>query len=301
MKTGRITYNVRDRGRQFRGQARNFDTQALARVVMDGSVQERVRNRDLWGYYGHWPRMVFGLDPGEGGPVQSGPLAGKVIRLEPTHVTTYLDAAPDGTITHEAEFLDNPPGRLAARAFGNKTAGFSSVINARPTAGGTDTPIGFHGFDFVSEPNFTKNRGWVLDGVIEDETGAMLDDAISESSGALRILDGLYTDLLKTHALQAEALNRLSMENTELVDILARRPVADQQAALERIARLDDTRFVPARRMMTLDSARLVQMAREFKGMSDLPEFEMRQTPEQKASDRRLYGLVDSLLGQFRR
>ncbi|MCU0942965.1 MAG: hypothetical protein MUE35_10500 [Hydrogenophaga sp.] len=301
MKTGRITYNVRERGRQFRGTARNFDTGALARVVMDGAVQERVRNRDLWGYYGHWPRMVFGLDPGEGGPVQSGPLAGKVIRLEPTHVTTYLDAAPDGTITHEAEFLDNPPGRLAARAFGNKTAGFSSVINARPTASGADVPIGFHGFDFVSEPNFTKNRGWVLDGVVEDEAGALLDDAISESNGALRILDGLYSDLLKTHAMQADTINRLSLENAELVDILAKRPVPEQQAALARVARLDDARFTPARRLMTLDSAALVKMSREFRAMGELPGFEPRESPEQKAGERKLYGLADSLLRQFRR
>lgn len=301
MKTGKITYNVRERGRQFRGQPRNFDTRALARVVMDGPVQERVRNRDLWGYYGHWPRMVFGLDPGEGGPVQSGPLAGKVIRLEPTHVTTYLDAAPDGTITHEAEFLDNPPGRLAMRAFQNRTAGFSSVINARPTAAGEDVPIGFHGFDFVSEPNFATNRGWALDGVVEDPTGAMLDDAITQASGAMRILDGLYTDLLKSHEMQADLINRLSAENAELMDLLARAPVASQAKALERIARLDDATFAPARRMMALDSAPLMRLAEEFKAIKDLPGFEHAETPGDKAEQRTLYGLVDALHGLMRR
>lgn len=271
MKTGRITFNVRERGRQYRGQDRNFDTVALAQLINGPETQERVKNRDLVGYFGHWPRVVFGLTPGEGGI-----LDGKQVTLEPALVTTHLRAMPDGTIEHEAEFLDTAPGRTSRRLFASKAGGFSSAINVREF-GGKDMPIGFHGFDYVMEPNFTTNRGYALDGVFETE-GVVLDSAMRETAAAIRVLDGIYNELQQAHERQAEVINRLAAENAELVDMVARAGI--EREAKAKLARLDsaDGRFLAppvaaGGQVVRLDSAPMVRMARQFETM-ELQGFE---------------------------
>jgi hypothetical protein len=65
MRTGIIKFNVTQRGRKFRGGDRNFDPVALAELVNGGDVQERVKNRDMRGYFGHLVRTKFGMEPPE--------------------------------------------------------------------------------------------------------------------------------------------------------------------------------------------------------------------------------------------
>ena len=262
MKTGTITYNVNDRGRQYRGTPRRFDNAGLAAVVNSNEVQERVKQGDLWGYYGHWPRMLFGMSPGEGGVVQSGPLAGKVVRLEPAFVTRSLAADAAGNVRHEAEFADTPTGRTAKRLFLNKKGGFSSAIDCRPR-NGVDVPVGFYGFDYVSEPNFATNRGYALDGVMEGaEDTAILDGAISESQVTLRALDGLYTALQGDYDRICDLNARIEAENRELIALLvSKRP--------DLTGRLDSIVGQPFERggFHSAHHSSLIDMAREFEHM----------------------------------
>lgn len=286
MKTGIITYNVRDRGRQFRGQSRNFDSAALAQVVNSPETQERVRKRDMHGFFGHWPRVVFGMNPGEGGIYK-----GKQITLEPALVTTLLEADGDGNIRHEAEFLNTAPGRTAARMFGSKAGGFSSAIQCRDYAG-RDVPIGFFGFDYVTEPNYSTNRGYALDGV-EDAPDMVLDAAIAESAMTVKVLDGLYSRLQGDYDQLAEIVARLQGENSELVRMLAKLPQESQDAARLAVARLDsvfDRGVSPLRVVARLDDASLGRMASEFMG-ADLPGFE--PLPADAVADRESGGMVD--------
>jgi hypothetical protein len=251
--TGLITYNAGQRHRRHRGVERNFDTASLAALINSPEVQEQVKNRDMWGYHGHWPRMAFGMQPGEGGV-----LDGKVVALEPAFVTTRLEADPDGTVRHEAEFLDTVPGKVAARVFAARAGGFSSAIACRP---GTvkDVPVGFYGFDFVSEPNFTKNRGYALDSAAAaaaaEETPdlyiprgddgkdivdtIMMDAAAQESTATLKILDGMLRDLQADHERSLQSLNRVLAENRDLVAMLARLPSDTQQQVKRNMAAMD--------------------------------------------------------------
>lgn len=215
-KTGIITFNVQDRGRKHRGQNRSFDTAALAALINGGSVQERVKMGDMVGYYGHWPRIKFGMNPSEGGIVE-----GKQVALEPAIRTIYLKASPDGTIEHEGEFLDTNAGRLAERLYRSKAGGFSSAIDVK-TAGSKQIPRDFYGFDYVLEPNFTKNRGYAaLDGVTS-ESLAILDEVGEYNDlleGTNRILDQVQAD----YDLLAETVHKLELENIELMSMLSKR------------------------------------------------------------------------------
>jgi len=148
-----ISYNISDRMREHRGQDRNFDPKAFADLINGAEVQERIKHGDMHGYYGHWPRIKFGMNPQEGGFVD-----GKQVSLEPAIRTVYMKAYPDGNVEHKVEFLDTSSGKLAERMHKSKAGGFSSAIDFR-RQGSKQVPYGFYGFDFVFEPNYSKNRG----------------------------------------------------------------------------------------------------------------------------------------------
>lgn len=220
--TDTITYNVHERGRKHRGVERRFDTVALAKLINSPAVQERVRSGDLKGYYGHWPRLKFGMAVTEGGV-----LDGKVICDLPIAVRTVeLSADTDGNITHRTEFLDTAAGRVASALYLSKAGGFSSAIDVDPS--NNRIPIAFQGFDYVLEPNYNTNRGHrvVLDGAGGAEEGAreelfaLLDAATADASASsylIEMLDGIQRD----HALALETLERVTRENDLLIGRLA--------------------------------------------------------------------------------
>lgn len=254
IKTDLIKYNVRDRGRKARGQDRNFDTVALAKLINGASVQERVRHGDMHGYYGHWPRQVLGMEPSEGGIVD-----GKVISIPPALRTIELRADPDGTIYHRAEFLDSNEGKIAAKLFSSKTGGFSSAIDAVP---GTNpaVPKGFFGFDYVLEPNYSTNRGHkvMLDGVRAGRVTerelllAVLDDVAQECAESNAAVGGLFDAMERQLQLALVTLERLDAENRYLIDRAAR--------GLPAVPVLDDTRLGPVLANPVADYGRFKSM-----------------------------------------
>lgn len=218
-KTGKIRYNVNERGRQHRGKDRNFDLRALQSLVNSPAIQERVRNRDMVGYYGHWQRVKFGVIPPE-----TVILDGKSVNIDPAIVTTYLSADSDGNIEHEAEFLDTPSGRIAERLYASKTGGFSSAIDAT-TRGNFHVPTSFAGFDYVLEPNYTTNRGYLFDSAnmeTEDQDKFVLLDSVMHSNHALTAMNVLYDSLQNDHMLAMQTIQRLMEENEDLLSMHAR-------------------------------------------------------------------------------
>jgi hypothetical protein len=230
-KTGVIKFNVTQRGRKFRGVERNFDTVAMANLINGGEVQEKVKHRDMLGYFGHWARVKFGLNPVEGGIVD-----GKHVSLEPAIVTTLLKAHPDGTIEHETEFLDTASGKLAERLFKSNAGGFSSAIDTK-RAGDKQVPIGFYGFDYVLEPNFTTNRGYAvaLDGVMDAEN---VFDAVAEQNAMYDTLNHLFDSLQQAYDMQAVAMARVMQENQDLINMLAKANSPKPEPSLDSIMEL---------------------------------------------------------------
>ena len=275
VKTPVIKYNLRDRGRKYTGKARDFDIRAICDVINGPKCQERVKNRDLLGYRGHWPRMAFGLRPTEGGVKQ-----GKIVDLEAALVTTMLKAYPDGTIEHQAEFLDTLPGQIAARMYASRVGGFSSAISE-------EIPE-FFGFDYVNEPNYTENRGFTLDSVMDgsvtlDSVGVTFDDVLAEinrenSKGIVLLLDSAtnaYDQALQT-------IDRMQVENDQLVSMLAEKGIR---------ATLDDTGQLPLV-MPSMRAGQLLMDAAEFRSarltplapLDDDGEEESRRAYERTAS-----------------
>ena len=113
--TPMIQYSLKDRGRKHTGQARNFNTKLICDAINSPACQEMVSSRGMVGYYGHFPRVRFGMMPSEGGMD-----GGKYVPVDPAFVTTHLSATPEGIIRHQAEFLDTAAGLVAAKAWNGR-------------------------------------------------------------------------------------------------------------------------------------------------------------------------------------
>jgi len=221
-RSGKIKFNVTNRGRKHTGQERFFDTALLANMINSPVMQERVKNGDVLGYLGHWPRLKFGMATCEGGIVD-----GKAVAIEPAVRTTYIHADPNGEIEHEVEFLDTVTGKMACRLHKSKLGGFSSAITAT-RAGTKQIPTGFHGFDYVYMPNYTKNRGYdmldgvILDGVMMDDIN-ILDELLGEQNFMMESMTAIFDSLQSSFDLQQEAFNNLLIEREELYSMLLKR------------------------------------------------------------------------------
>lgn len=210
-KTPVITYNLKERGRQYRGVERSFNIPAIVQAVNSPACQERVKTRGMLGYYGHWPRLRFGMEPAEGGIAE-----GKAQAVEPALVTTLLRAHDDGTIEHQAEFLDTSAGQLCARMFNSRVGGFSSAIDPRKPE--------LYGFDWVNDPNYSTNRGYEL--VLDSVTAGhmTLDDIVAaEYAEQTAGMNALFERMEAVNRLALDSAERLRLENIELMDLLAAR------------------------------------------------------------------------------
>jgi hypothetical protein len=197
-----IRYNLRDRGRQHTGQPRDYDIPAIVRAINCDSTQERVGLRGMVGYYGHWPRLAFGITGAEGGLD-----SGKAVHIEPAVCTAHLRAFDDGTIEHRTEFLDTATGAIAARLHASRIGGFSSAIDPRGPA--------FHGFDYVNDPNYSANRPYALDSATWGEQS--LEDIIAaEQAEQQRALLRLLEIKEANEQVMLDAARRLEIEVDDL-------------------------------------------------------------------------------------
>ena len=282
LRTELITYNVNERGRQARGVDRRFDCAVLASIINGPSVQEKVRLGDMFGYFGHWPRIKLGMEPQEGGVVD-----GVAVSIEPALRTIELRADDQGNVTHRVEFLDTAEGHKAQALYQSKAGGFSSAIDAVP--GSTPMiPKGFYGFDYVLEPNYNTNRGhrFVFDAVgnRDPELLAVFDEAIAESNQAATLLCGMLQALETQHLAVLDTLERMGRENDALIG---------------RLAKAESTgRAEPDSRTVALDAAPGVRPADDYRRYLTMPlaglqrpESDTASSPEVDATLRR-FGLL---------
>lgn len=269
METQVITYNLKDRGRQFRGQERHFNIGQIVNAINSPACQERVKNRDMHGYYGHLTRVKCGMIPNEG------MMDGLIPKVVPAFVTTYLKANPDGSIEHKAEFASTDTGLAASKLFQSRMGGFSSAIDERKPE--------FFGFDYVLEPNFTTNRGYSLD----DVNGMTLDAielAIQDEQmrGMIALLDSVNGERERAN----EVIERMQAENEQLISMLASKGIEASHV-------LDAVSVMPI--SVSTETTRRMQRDSELFRSSVLPQFVEPENPS-KADP-----LYDRLLSHFTR
>lgn len=270
METPIIRYNLKDRGRQHTGQKRNFNIRAIADAINSPATQETVASRGMLGYYGHAPRVRYGLAPVEGGFEQ-----GKYKVVQPAIVTTHLRADYDGNVEHRAEFLDTEDGALAAKLWNGKIGGFSSAIDEGKPA--------FYGFDYVAQPNFLGNsfRGAALDSaeqgtgdiITYDSVYAIEQVELANGLALAAVLDSIGAERHATNAV----IERLTLENEQLMSALAAGG-RDPGAVLDSMAAIRPM-------VVTADVADRMERDRRFFLDSALPAFQPLPKPEEGSRD----------------
>lgn len=244
--TKAITYNIADRGRKYVGQDRsNVNIRSMIEQINSPATQELVASGDLFGYFGHEPRQLFGMNP----PDTAVTSDGKVVHIVPAIRTVALSADNDGNVTHREEFLENDVGEYAYQQYKNKIGGFSTAVTFSPSRTGVRNVSGFHGFDYVRTPNYHTNRGdFCFDGlVLEDDGGfdsieqldpmqAQLKQALEQS--LIAQYDGIYEVMQvqqNAQFFQDEAINA----QAELDRIIMRKQRIAKREAELRQAQLD--------------------------------------------------------------
>lgn len=250
-----IKYNLKDRGRNYLGKERNFNIPAIVAAINSPRTQERVKTRGMLGYYGHKVRQLGGLDPSE-----AIVLNGKYNEVEPAIITTYLKAFPDGTIEHQTEFIDNEPGRKAAKMWESKVGGFSSAID--------ESIPEFYGFDWVLSPNYSGNRGYTLDSTSNITFDSILAEVKAEQEELfLRLIESKENQI---NALSI-ALDSVTAENEELMSLLSKKQLKSAE-----ILSLDSTGQSPV--TLSMEKTNRLKRDRDFFMSSSLPGLDDKTT-----------------------
>lgn len=204
-----IKYNLKERGRQFTGQDRDFNIPAIVNAINSPACQERIKKRCMLGFLGHWVRIRFGLEPAEGGVD-----GGQIKKIEPAIITTHLKAYDNGDIEHQTEFLDNPSGLIASRMYHSKVGGFSSVIDEVRNV--------FWGFDWVNEPNYSTNRGYAVTmDSVNDGSITIADILEGELFDRTQAMNMLLEISEHRERIALDSANSLSLENDQLLTLMA--------------------------------------------------------------------------------
>lgn len=158
-----VTFNVFDTGRTYTGKQRDYILNNIKEVINSPAVRERLRLRQLQGYFGHTMRELAGKLNLTAKNVLNLPNGQQIVAdAIPGCVTTDLSIDDDGNVTHVQEVLDNDEGNKIWSLHKNRIGGFSWAASGG-TSGGNTLISSLFGFDYVPDPLNANNRGWVMD------------------------------------------------------------------------------------------------------------------------------------------
>lgn len=86
----------------------------------------------------------------------------------PSNVIVAFDVSPEGVVSHSQEVLDTETGKLVSTLHASRVGGFSWACPGVDGGRGKPTRLsGFSGFDYVLNPGFSSNRGYILEGAAD--------------------------------------------------------------------------------------------------------------------------------------
>ncbi len=182
------SFSLLDEGRKYTGNHRKYLIENARDICYSDATREKIKLREAFGYYGHGRRVISGkMSLGEVEAVTLPDGNSAIISNIPSNLTVAFDVGEDGKVTHTQEILNTETGQIVRNLHESKVGGFSWACPG--IDGGTKnvTPLaGFAGFDYVLNPNFAHNRGYVLESVgneqmiLESISAVVKDDARAE-------------------------------------------------------------------------------------------------------------------------
>ena len=237
----KCSFSLLDRGRRYTGHHRKYVIENAREVCYAPETRELIRLREAFGYYGHGRRVLAGrqdLSVGEVSIITMPNGQQAMISNVPSNITVSFEVDQDGRVTHSQELLDTETGKIVAGLHASRVGGFSWACPGKDGRQSRPAVLsGFSGFDYVLQPGFSANRGYVL-----ESANAGQEDLILESVAAVVGNDDRAGQLVAGWRLDAR--NRLrEMENaifegeSRLADARAQRDAMAEQLKLAEAGR----------------------------------------------------------------
>lgn len=244
-------FNLFREGRTYTGNHRSYVLENARNVCESASVAEKIRLREALGYYGHGRRILAKrMDLEEVQMVKAPDGSNILVSNIPSNVTTKFQVLEDGTVRHTQEILTTETGKIVAELHKSRVGGFSWACPGAD--GGSNRPTrlsGFSGFDYVLNPGFAFNRGYVLESANSDnniDRGLIL-ESIAKATG---MPDSKVEEMVSGWAAQSHIVAADLQEQVEQAAIYERALVdkISQQESnivdLENIARKADEQLI---------------------------------------------------------
>lgn len=180
-------YNLFHEGRKYTGNHRSYILENARSVADSAATREKIKLREALGYYGHGRRILakkMNLTEVEAVKLPDGGTA--IISNIPSNVTTDFSVADDGTVTHAQEVLDTETGKIVSGLHKSRVGGFSwACPGSDGGRNGATRLTGFSGFDYVLNPGFAHNRGYVLESADGGDFGPSPDQILESVAAAV--------------------------------------------------------------------------------------------------------------------
>lgn len=165
MQPIKCTFNLFQEGRTYTGHHRNYILENAINVCYAPETREKIRLREALGYLGHGRReLARKLTLSEVEAIKLPDGSAVITENVPANVTTQFEVHKDGLVEHTQEILETAPGKIVAGLNSSRVGGFSWACGGFDGGGGGKTKItDFHGFDYVMNPGFAANRGYILE------------------------------------------------------------------------------------------------------------------------------------------
>jgi hypothetical protein len=165
MEQIKCKFNLFQEGRKYTGHHRNYILESARKVCYDPATREGISLREKLGYLGHGRRQLAGkLALGEVETVKLPDGSTIIVENVPSNVTTHFEIHEDGTVEHTQDILESAPGKVVSGLNRSKVGGFSWAMGGRDGGAIGATHVnGFEGYDYVMNPGFSANRGYILE------------------------------------------------------------------------------------------------------------------------------------------
>lgn len=170
------SFSLFDEGRKYTGHHRKYILENAKQICYSPATREKIALNEALGYFGHGRREIAGkVRISEVEKIMEN---GKALIVEnvPSNVTVAFDVLDDGTVKHKQRILESAPGQIVAGLNKSKVGGFSwACAGSDGGRKGATVLTSFEGFDYVMNPGFSSNRGYVLESATAETRDIILE------------------------------------------------------------------------------------------------------------------------------
>ena len=254
------TFNLFQEGRKYTGHHRKYIMESAHATCYAPETREGLGLREKLGYLGHGRRELSrSLSLPEVTAVKLPDGSSIIMENVPSNVTTSFEVNnKTGVVTHTQEILETAPGKVVDGLDTSRVGGFSWACGGSDGGASGATRIStFHGFDYVMNPGFSANRGYILESATEKTKGMILESIVRAGIADDRTAEAYLDHWRASAVFEAAELNERLVQ-AAVYESALRGDLDAAQTELDslrsKVARLDGAEV--RRRTLILDSAR---------------------------------------------